>query len=288
MSLKPGIIPFRPLTVGDFFDGAFKAMRFSPAVMFVYSAIVVTITTVLSILVQRSLTPADDSALVVYNDAGDVIRDVLPTGVASAFQLLLSFVLGGVLAFVVSRAILGWRVSIGRTWEAVAPRMPAILGASCISLLIIAVPVAWAFLMTLGGVALAFTLGLPGIVLAVLFWVRFVFAPVIAALEKASIATSLRRSWQLTRGAFWRTFGILTLVGLVVSVVSVPIGIGFAPVVLAGSEASWVALLAQGVSTIAIATLTSPFSASATCLLYVDRRIRAEGFDIELARSVAV
>ena len=46
-----------------------------------------------------------------------------------------------------------------------------------------------------------------------------------------------------------------------------------------------VPLIITGVGTILGAAITWPFTAVATALIYVDRRIRREGLDIELARA---
>src|ERR1019366_9915900 len=40
---KPGIVPLRPLQLGDILDGAIKAIRFNPKSMVVLSAIVLAV-----------------------------------------------------------------------------------------------------------------------------------------------------------------------------------------------------------------------------------------------------
>ncbi|MGO8946097.1 MAG: glycerophosphoryl diester phosphodiesterase membrane domain-containing protein [Ktedonobacterales bacterium] len=52
-----------------------------------------------------------------------------------------------------------------------------------------------------------------GIVLAILMAVRLGFAPYVAATSHANARQAIARSWQLTRGHFWRAFGIIVLTG---------------------------------------------------------------------------
>jgi hypothetical protein len=47
-------------------------------------------------------------------------------------------------------------------------------------------------------------------------------------------------------------------------------------------------LLLTTVGTIIASTITEPFAAAVTVLLYTDQRIRNEGLDIELARQAGV
>ncbi len=57
-----------------------------------------------------------------------------------------------------------------------------------------------------------------------------------------------------------------------------------------GSEIGTISTLSLFGSTLGAivgGTLTAPFTAGVTALLYIDRRMRIEGLDLELARSAA-
>src|SRR5690625_2369281 len=52
--VQPGIIPLHPLTLGQIYDGAFKAIRANPMVMFVFAGVVITLTTVIELALSAS------------------------------------------------------------------------------------------------------------------------------------------------------------------------------------------------------------------------------------------
>ena len=105
----------------------------------------------------------------------------------------------------------------------------------------------------------------------------------------------LFRSRGLVQGAWWRTFGILLLVNVIAQVlsgiISVPTTVVTVLVSLttgSGNPYEILPLLVTALGTIVASAITWPFTAVSTALLYVDRRIRREGLDIELARAAGV
>jgi hypothetical protein len=110
-------------------------------------------------------------------------------------------------------------------------------------------------------------------------------------LERISPVNAIKRSWQLTRGSFWRLFGILILTWIIVTVASEVLTIPFNIVgaVIGGGSASpftatasVAALIVSAIGTILAATVTRPISAGVNVLLYVDLRMRREGLDLTL------
>ncbi|WP_415840795.1 glycerophosphoryl diester phosphodiesterase membrane domain-containing protein, partial [Nocardiopsis rhodophaea] len=140
-------------------------------------------------------------------------------------------------------------------------------------------------------VALAvFLVGLAAVAaLAVWVWVRTSLAMPVAVLERLGPGQSLARSWRLTRGSWWRVFGILLLSALVAALVS---GILSTPFSLVGMVAAitapgaaWVYVVGgttSFVGTVIAGALTVPFVVGVTTLLYVDLRMRREGLDLRL------
>ncbi|MGH8889789.1 MAG: hypothetical protein ACRDV3_08515, partial [Acidothermaceae bacterium] len=105
---------------------------------------------------------------------------------------------------------------------------------------------------------------------------------------------AVSRSWRLVRGAFWRVWGLRALVSLIVGVAGGVINLLF--LAISGALGSFSAitndrqqplstLLVIAVGGAVVWALTQPLLASALTLIYVDRRMRAEGLDIQLARA---
>ena len=82
---------------------------------------------------------------------------------------------------------------------------------------------------------------------------------------------------------------ILMIAAIISQVISVPFAL---PALLLDQQPSdaqfLLTLVVWALGGIVAATITAPFTAAATALLYVDRRIRREGLDIELARAAGV
>jgi hypothetical protein len=115
------------------------------------------------------------------------------------------------------------------------------------------------------GIALGLILIVPGIYL----FVRWYFVPQTVVLEGASGADALRKSSRVVEGSWWRTFGLVVLVNVVALLVSVVVGAPFTAGANATDRAAW-ALAGQIVS----ATVTVPFAALFSTLLYFDLRAR--------------
>lgn len=139
--------------------------------------------------------------------------------------------------------------------------------------------------------------GLIGLLMvAIGLWIfasSFAVLPLIVV-ERAGVFAALRRSWALSRGARLRIIGVL-LVAWLITVLPM-----FGAMMLAGMGTAIVdpeamATLSSGqtvfydiVSTLSGA-LTMPFFVATMVVLYFDRKVRAEGFDLEWeARQLAV
>jgi hypothetical protein len=95
------------------------------------------------------------------------------------------------------------------------------------------------------------------------------------------------------RNDFWRVFGIRLLATLVTGViagaVSVPFSFGGQALLVSGdtTTAAIVALTLIAIGSAIGQIITAPFSAGVVVLLYTDRRIRAEAFDLVLQTGAA-
>jgi hypothetical protein len=130
-------------------------------------------------------------------------------------------------------------------------------------------------------VVLGIILGIAAIPVGVYVGTHFYLVPQAIVLEKRGIIDSFKRSWYLVHGYFWHVFGLVALVGLMVSILSSVVG----GVIGALSFSSPVAGAALGG---VLSILLQPISLGATTLLYFDQRVRKEGFDLEFAAERAV
>jgi hypothetical protein len=317
---KPGIIALRPLGVGEILDGAISALRTYPRITLGLSAVVAVITQVITVPVTWLLLHnAADSTFSFDqpttgngNTPGQDVAFAASSLTAAVVQILValvaSLVLTGILTVVVSRAVLGQQISTRAAWDQARPRIPALLGVTVLVLLIIVgiavLALAPGVLLAVASapaavVAIAFVLG--GLVLAglaVYLYTAFALAPPAIVLERQPVVASLRRSRELVRGAWWRTFGILVLVNVIAQVINNILNIPFLVITMvvayfAGDGSGLniyeiVPLLITSVGTIVASAVTWPFTAVSTALLYVDRRMRREALDLELARAAGV
>jgi hypothetical protein len=118
--------------------------------------------------------------------------------------------------------------------------------------------------------ALGVTLGLlmlivPGVFLAITFY----FVPQAVVLEGARDTKALRASAELVRGFWWRTFGVVLVVNLIGLLISLILGTPFVRLAESQDQAVW-----QLVGTMLTATITMPFTALASVLLYFDLKAR--------------
>jgi hypothetical protein len=141
----------------------------------------------------------------------------------------------------------------------------------------------------LTGVLVALPFAVLAVVVSIWLYVRFLLlaAPALV-LEGAGVRASVRRARDLSRGQFWRLFGIWLLTGVVAGVVGQVIGTAFAALGLlalfavGGTEGGLLYILSQLLSQVLVGTLTTPFTSAVTALQYVDQRIRKEGLDVAL------
>jgi len=180
--------------------------------------------------------------------------------------VVLPFTIGAITQAAID-LMLGSPVSVRSALLGVARRYWALLGLSALFLLIS--PLA--------------------LCLPVLVWLAVRWSVAVPAMlaEGVGPIRALDRSWTLTRGSWWRVFGILLLMYLLQSAVSGAFGVLAFPLAIA------VPFLPQFVRGAMLLSLTTAASAVVLpviylciALLYFDLRIRRESFDLDqLARQ---
>jgi len=298
----PGIIPLRPLSLTDIFNGAASYIRTNVKATLGLTAIVVVSTQIITLIgtagplaaaTRLRSAPADELT------GGDVTAWLLAAGLAGLVGWLTVVLLSGMLAVVVGRAVFGWTIGPGEAWERIRKRLPALIGLvalECVALVILSglvgliVAAVGAAANTPAAVLIAVPLALASIATVVYFDTVLSFAPVLIVLEQLPVIDAITRSFTLVRNSFWRVFGIRLLTWLVVLLIAgaVAAPFDFVGQLLIGPSGSVLTGATVGAVGAAIGRIiTAPFSAGVIVLLYTDRRIRAEAFDLVLQTGAA-
>ncbi|MGZ9931271.1 glycerophosphoryl diester phosphodiesterase membrane domain-containing protein [Streptomyces sp. NC-S4] len=303
---KPGVIPLRPLGLGEILDGAVATMRTHWRAVLPITLVVATVVQVISVIVQKFML--DDLAFATNPDAGpeeifDSLGRTLGASVVIQFiQFLGTILVTAMLTMVFSRAVLGQHSSVSDAWREARPQLLRLIGLT--------------LLMALGAVLLGAVLILPGaltesiglVILGVVLWVpllvwlgiKFTLASPALMLEKSSVFKAFARSSKLVKNTWWRICGITVLTTVIAFFISGMIVAPFQIISLlafgGGIDAledgtgmnSWGALIGPAIGLIIAQTIVMPFQSGVTVLLYVDQRIRREGLDLELARAAGI
>jgi hypothetical protein len=320
---KPGLIPLHPLSFGQLLGGAFQVIRYNPRATVAPALIISFIQSVLTtgLTYGIGVVTADRAARAATEaDRAAIITGGVATGGAALLAVLVATVVGsallqGILTRVVADGALGKRPTASEALRAAGARFWPLVGFSLllgvlqlVLVLVLGASVA-ALVVAFSGVAnsigivYAVLLAIPiAIALAVVygfFAIKFALAPSVIVLERARVFASIRRSWALTRRAFWRTFGLIALVALMVGVaaqiVSLPFSIlgsaiggllfpnsgsdlqgSIVPIIVSTIPSLLVTVVVSGVGQIA--------QVGAVVLVYLDRRMRTEGLDLDLQR----
>ncbi|MDQ1626063.1 MAG: hypothetical protein QOJ49_1561 [Actinomycetota bacterium] len=308
---KPGVVPLRPLGVGEILDGAISTLRAHPRTMLGFSALVAVASQILIIpvtwlLLRDTGDITIDQTTGSSSDAAFAASSFSAAALQGLVTLIATLILTGVLTVVVSRAVLGQAITTAEAWRLGRPRLPALFGVTglvfllAVGLAVVCLAPGIAVALAGGpGVAVALLLiaGIPAYLVAmVYFYVAFVLAPAAVVLERQGVIASLLRSRRLVKTAWWRTFGLILLVNVIAQLLSGVLSTVFSIAALATSfisgdglqPYSFLPLVISGVGAVVASTITWPFTAAATVLIYVDRRMRREGLDMELTRAAGL
>jgi hypothetical protein len=172
-----------------------------------------------------------------------------------------------------ARHTLGFGRAFGAAWR----RLAAMIAASL--LLVLAIGVAVGIIVALGllGGPLVILGVLVAIPVALFFGVRWAFVLQAVVIEGAGPIEALSRSWSLVQGNWWRVFGIMLVVSLILVGISLAAGLlGLIPFL------GWIIQLV-------VPILLTPIAAIAQTLLYFDLRHPEKGFTTEtLAKELGL
>lgn len=303
---KPGIVPLRPLSVGEVLDGSFSTIRKYPRIVFGFAAVLSVIAQLIRLLVGLALNNVPGtfgSTSFSANNTQDSTQDFhnVATSLAGsaatlAVNALCVAVLAGVVTGVVGKAVIGQRADGREIITAVRQRWFGLLVVSVLAeilpytpFVLIIIGIVLASVSTGLGIFIGVIGGLAGLVLGPLLWGRLAVAVPIFILERRGPGASIARSWRLVKGAFWRTWGLRALVQIIVSVaasiLSIPLVLVLLPSALNGKTPSTTALVLLVILGAVVWMLTQPLIAASLTLIYIDRRMRAEGLDVQLTQA---
>jgi hypothetical protein len=315
---KPGLIPLRPLDFGTVLGACFQVLRRNPRPTFgaalLLNALVVFLSSGIStILVATGFdraaraSTADADTILAGTIALLIVSGLLAIGVSIVAQALLQ----GIISIEVSRGTLGEKRTLrelialgrGRWWALIG--WTALIGVAAVAAFSVLIAITVGFfipgdpVLALVGVVVVLLGGLALGAGAIFVATKLAFVPAAIVIERLTLGDAIGRSWRLVRGAFWRVLGTLALVTVMVnvaaSIVTTPFQLGAtfaAPIVNpAGQvETDLTVFLVLNVIVIAITAVVgaigSVLTTAASSLLYIDRRMRTEGLDLELQRYV--
>ncbi len=167
------------------------------------------------------------------------------------------------------RAVKRWGAYLATIWLIVGLSAAAavVLGGALIAIIIAGGAKSGAFL------AVLLIIYLIVVILAIWLNVRLLFTFPCVVVENLRNWRAIRRSWALTKGSFWRLFFISLIASIVLGLASA--GLSFLIELLPSNS---LRLLGTGLISIVLA----PFYALLIANLYIDMRIRRDGYDIEL------
>lgn len=266
-SARTGPLPLHPMSVSDILDGAIKLLRANARTMLlIVATFMVPLEFILAFL-QRNVNGGkgifdilkDPTAASAQNDPSTTFALAAVTYLT--FWIVVPLVCGGA-SRVVMTSYLGGELGAKEAIFAALRRAPALIAAT----LVVHV------LELIAGVACV----IPALFLMPMFMMT---APAIAIEELGPIA-GIRRSVRLARRRYWPTVGIALLSGVLAYFLDnilglIPNLIGL----VIGLHWGWVLIAAGGVLE---AFVTVPLITIVATLVYLDARIRQEGFDLQV------
>ena len=308
---KPGAIPLRPLGLSDMYDAAFRIIRFNPKatvgsavlVAAVAMAIPVVVTSLLTWTVDLSLDQTDGDASGA--ELAGLVGSFGSLGLGSILQSIGLVLVTGMIAHVTMAAAVGRRLTLGEAWRATHGKRWRLIGLTLLlGLMLVALITAYALtwvpvVMVSEGwqIAVYGLLTFPlFLAFLVWFWIRVYYLPVPALmLEPIGVLGAIGRGYRLTKGQFWRTFGIALLTVLIAqiagSMLTLPFTLAAQGLLAGAGDSRFLVLtlvLTNAFTAVVSAAFTAPFTTAVASVQYLDQRMRKEAFDVELMSRAGI
>jgi hypothetical protein len=263
----PGLIPLRPLAIGDLFGGAIRLVRNRAAVLVpvaLLGALIASAAEVglmLSFPAGQRTLPADWIDQVMAGSMTIPPGVLWPTVLGTLLDSFTGIVVTGLAAAFAASDALDQTQPAKVALERLRGRWPALLAVALIT--------------TVAMVGGLFLFVVPGaIALAVLS-----FATAVVPVERAGIGRALSRSVELSRGFRLRILGIALLTLLLGGL------IGMVAVAILPADGTMTTLLLTLLMGAVVSAVITPWTSSVLALLYIDTRIRKENLAFSLIRA---
>ncbi len=313
---QPGIIPLRPLTVGELLNGAFQAVRVNPQTMFGFAFAIMAVVG----LVQAFFASSSTSSLTRAMSSGDPqelfdsLGSSMGSFVTSGLTMLATAFLSGMLALTVWDAVLGRKSSPADAWHRFSPRfVPVLLATLLIGIIefvaimvVVLIFIIPFFLVVVnaasarsydsasagigGALSILFLMIVALIVIACFLTVKFAFTSSAVVLEGLGPVDAIKRSWSLSKGSFWRILGRIWLIGIVTGLISGVLGAVVGAILGVGANAADSVGLLVAFSAFLSALLSAvviPVQSSFYTLMYLDERMRKENLAPMIAQEAS-
>jgi hypothetical protein len=254
----------RPLSIGEVLDAGFRLLRARFGTLVACVLVPMVPLSIIATILEASTNEAafDVNASTTTSSDGSVIAGALISGLlqgaAAALAVAACF-------RVISSAYLGEEATAGPSLRYGLSRLLALM----VAYIVLSIALAISYVLFI----------IPGIFLSVKWSVTF--AAIVS--ERAGPFSAIGRSWELTRGHWWRTFGTLLVLGLLSLVLYLAIVAGLGGAIATNGDMSEVtyAVLTL-VLTIVLFAILYPLIAAIISVMYYDLRVRNEGFDLQL------
>lgn len=314
---RPGIVPLHPYGFGTILGRSFVALRHNPKVLLGFALVVQAVAYIVVTAAIAGVAIASFSRLdtVPYgSDDYDAIiaGSIALTAIAALVLGILSGVLGvvvqGIVVAEVAHAVVAEKPSLRAVWARVRPVFWRLVGYSALTVGAVVLLVGvLAGIVTLLVIAATWVGALVGVLfflalIPLYLWLtpKLFLVPSVIILERASVFRAIARSWQLTRGRFWSTLGVVVIIsvvfGVVAQIISLPLSLfgGFVPSIIAptgesGAGALVGLIVVQVVGQFGILLvqcIALVVQSTSAVLVYVDARMRVEGLDHDLQSYV--
>lgn len=285
----------RPLGFGEILDGAFTLYRNNFPTLFTTALLSVIPITLLSWSLEGALLSTDADSPAAAGVVGAMML-MLP------LSLLLWSILWGALTRQTAEAYEGQRPTLRDGYARAFRSLPAFLVAwIVVGLLAMVVFISLLLLATVASIpmmaltssdsfAMLFAsvmMVLTAVVMAIAMTSLFALFPAILV-ERQGPWGAIKRSHQLARGGRLRILGVMLVSFLIVLLPTLGLmmagGMGAAMWdISVAATLSPMQVFVQHFITILTSALTTPFMVASITLLYFDRRVRSEGYDLEVA-----
>ena len=262
------VADLRPRGIGEILDAAVTLYRARfVRLILVAAAIVVPLQVVTTLVALSAQTDNSSISFVGTSGTGFTNNSASLQLGSFAIVLLVTVVSSGFIVGLCTRIVADAYVERTEATGAAARLVGRRLFTIVVTSIVVAISEVAGFFACFVGVAVPLTL--------------FAVAVPAIILEDAKAFPALGRSVVLTRAHFFRVLGLVLTSLLLAAVLSVGLTEAINVWLRHGASAT-TGTIAKGIAGAIAQVLTTPFTATATVVLYFDLRIRNEGFDVQL------